>query len=69
MFATEVVTCIGQPIGIVVADTEAAARAGARAVAVKYQDIPAVLSIEEAIAANSYYEVRIITVQDWQTCN
>lgn len=58
IFASKIVTCIGMPIGIVVADTEAAARAGARAVVVKYQDIPAVLSIEEAVAANSYFEVR-----------
>lgn len=59
VFASSVVTCIGQPIGVVVADTEAAARAAARAVRVQYQDLPAVLSIDEAIAAGSYYEARL----------
>lgn len=58
VFATKLVTCIGHPIGVVVADTEAQARAAARAVAVTYEDMPAVLSIEQAIAAGSFYDVR-----------
>lgn len=53
----EVVTCVGQPIGVVVAETEAAARAGARAVVVEYEELPALLDIKDAIAADSYYEV------------
>lgn len=56
VFARSIVVCIGQPIGIVVADTEAAAQRAARAVKVAYQDLPAVLSIDEAIAAGSYFE-------------
>lgn len=44
------VTCVGQPIAIVAADTEAAARAGAKAVVVEYEDLPAVLDIDDAIA-------------------
>ncbi len=58
VFARDIVVCIGQPIGIVVADTEPHARAAARAVKVAYQDLPAVLSIDEAIAAGSYFEAR-----------
>ena len=49
--------CAGHAIGVIVADTEAAAQAGSRAVAVTYQDILPILSIEQAIEANSYFEV------------
>lgn len=45
-----------QVIGIVVATSESAARAGARAVEVGYEDLPAVMSIEEAIEAGAFYE-------------
>lgn len=45
-----------QVIGVVVATSEAAARAGARAVEVGYEDLPAVMSIEEAIEAGAFYE-------------
>jgi xanthine dehydrogenase/oxidase len=45
----------GQPIGLIVADSEARARAGARAVLVEYEDLPHVLSIEEAIEQNSFF--------------
>ena len=58
VFASSIVTCIGHPIGVIVADTEAHARAAARAVLVSYEDIPAVLSIEQAIAAGSFFDVR-----------
>ena len=58
VFASRIVTCIGQPIGVVGADSEPAARAAARAVRVQYQDLPAVLSIDEAVAAGSFYEAR-----------
>ena len=47
----------GHAIGVVVADTEAAAQAASRAVAVTYQDILPILSIEQAMEANSYFEV------------
>ena len=40
-----------------VAESEAAAREGAAAVVVAYADLPAVMSIEDAIAAGSLYEV------------
>jgi hypothetical protein len=44
---------VGQPIGIVVAKTHALAREGARAVKVEYKELPAIISIEDAIAAGS----------------
>lgn len=46
-----------QALGVVVAESEAAAREGAAAVVVAYADLPAVMSIEDAIAAGSLYEV------------
>ena len=58
VFATRTVTCVGQIIGIVVADTEAHAREAARAVAIDYQELPALVSIDDAIEAGSFYEVR-----------
>ena len=45
-------------LGVVVAGTEAAAREGAAAVAVQYADLPAVMSIDDAVAAGSMYEAR-----------
>ena len=56
LFATENVTCVGQVIGVAVAETEAEARAAARAVVVEYEDLPAVLDIDDAVAVQSYYE-------------
>ncbi|OSX71439.1 hypothetical protein BU14_0533s0004, partial [Porphyra umbilicalis] len=49
------VTCVGQPVGLVLAETHDAAVAGAAAVTVRYgADLPAVLSLEAAIAASAY---------------
>ena len=56
IFATEKVTCVGQIIGIVVADTKAHADEAALLVAVDYEELPAVLSIEDAIEADSFFD-------------
>uniref|UniRef100_A0A665VNZ2 FAD-binding PCMH-type domain-containing protein n=1 Tax=Echeneis naucrates TaxID=173247 RepID=A0A665VNZ2_ECHNA len=54
---TEVVSCIGQMICAVVADTRAHAKQGAAAVKVGYEDLPApVFTIEEAIEKSSFFE-------------
>jgi xanthine dehydrogenase large subunit len=45
----------GQPVAWVVGETEAAARLGAEQVRVEYEPLPAILSIEAAIAANSFH--------------
>jgi xanthine dehydrogenase/oxidase len=45
----------GQPIGLILADSESQARAGARAVLIEYEDLPTILSIEEAIEQNSFF--------------
>lgn len=41
---------------MVVAETEPLARRAAKAVKVVYEDLPAVISIEDAIESNSFYE-------------
>ncbi|KAK9811378.1 hypothetical protein WJX72_002855 [[Myrmecia] bisecta] len=55
-FCTKTVTAVGDRIGVVVADTEAHARAAAKLVRVEYEDLPAIFDCEQAIAANSFYE-------------
>jgi xanthine dehydrogenase large subunit len=45
----------GQPVAWAIAETEEAARLAAAAVAVEYEPLPAILSIDEAIAAGSFH--------------
>jgi len=54
-FAVDEVFTTGQPIGFVVADSAAQAQAGARAVQVEYEELPAIFTMEEAIEANSFF--------------
>jgi xanthine dehydrogenase/oxidase len=58
LFAAEIVTCVGQPLGIVIGRTEQAARSGARAVTVEYEDLPGppILDIDAARQARSFYQ-------------
>ena len=46
---------VGQVIGAIVAVNQEVAQAATRLVRVEYQDLPAVITIEEAIAAGSYH--------------
>ncbi|KAL5979766.1 xylitol dehydrogenase [Asimina triloba] len=55
LFAAESVTCVGQVIGVVVADTHENARSASQKVCFEYEDLPAVLSIEDALQANSFH--------------
>ena len=55
-FAVDKVYTHGQPIGIILADSAAHATAGARAVNVDYEELPAIFTIEEAIEKESFYE-------------
>lgn len=55
-FAVDEVTTAGQPIGVILAQTAKIAEAGSRAVHVEYEDLPSILTIEEAIEADSYFE-------------
>ena len=54
-FAVDEVFTAGQPIGMVLADSAKHAEAGARAVRVDYEDLPAIFTIEEAIANESFF--------------
>ena len=56
-FAVDEVRTCGQPIGLIMAETALQAKAGAIAVRVEYEDLPRILTIEEAIAQESYFPV------------
>uniref|UniRef100_A0A6S8ELY0 Xanthine dehydrogenase n=1 Tax=Aureoumbra lagunensis TaxID=44058 RepID=A0A6S8ELY0_9STRA len=57
LFRSEVVTCVGQPLGVIVAESHELAQTAARAVVVEYDisdtDKP-VFTIDQAVAAGSY---------------
>lgn len=55
-FAVDEVFTAGQPIGMILADSAKHAEAGSRAVKVEYEDLPAIFTIEEAIAKESYFQ-------------
>jgi xanthine dehydrogenase/oxidase len=54
-FAEDEVFTAGQPIGMVLATSAQQAEAGARAVLIKYEELPAIFTIEEAVAAESFF--------------
>jgi xanthine dehydrogenase/oxidase len=55
-FAVDEVFTAGQPIGMILARSAKEAEAAARAVKIKYEDLPAIFTIEEAIAKESYFD-------------
>lgn len=55
VFAKDEVTCIGHIIGAVVTDTREHAQRAAQAVKITYEDLPAIITIEDAIKNNSFY--------------
>ncbi|GAM86282.1 hypothetical protein ANO11243_042940 [Dothideomycetidae sp. 11243] len=55
-FAVDEVFTAGQPIGMVLATSAKQAEAGMRAVKVEYEDLPSILTIEEAIEKESYFD-------------
>jgi xanthine dehydrogenase/oxidase len=54
-FAEDKVFCHGMVIGMVYADTALEAQAGARAVKVEYEELHPIITIDEAIAAESFF--------------
>jgi xanthine dehydrogenase/oxidase len=54
--AVDEVYTAGQPIGMILADSAAHAAAGARAVKIEYEELPAVFTMEEAIEQKSFYD-------------
>ncbi|KAI7829410.1 putative xanthine dehydrogenase HxA [Gamsiella multidivaricata] len=63
IFVTDTVNCIGQTIGLIVADTQAIAQEAARLVKVEYKVLPAIVTIDEAVAAESYFPMKRSIVQ------
>ncbi|KAI0525010.1 hypothetical protein KFK09_004400 [Dendrobium nobile] len=55
VFASEKVTCVGQVIGIVVADTHGNAKAASKKVEIEYEELPPILSIRDAIKNESFF--------------
>ncbi|XP_022753579.1 xanthine dehydrogenase 1-like isoform X2 [Durio zibethinus] len=70
LFASEFVTCVGQVIGVVVADTHENAKLGAAKVHVEYEELPAILSIEDAVSAKSFHpnSQKILRKGDVELC-
>nr|XP_021506880.1 xanthine dehydrogenase/oxidase isoform X2 [Meriones unguiculatus] len=61
VFAKDKVTCVGHIIGAVVADTPEHAERAAKVVKITYEDLPAIITIEDAIKNSSFYgpEIKI----------
>jgi xanthine dehydrogenase/oxidase len=56
-FVTDTVFSEGQYIGLILADNKHQAQAAAAAVSIQYEDLPAILTIEQAIDADSYFKM------------
>ena len=54
LFASEIVECVGQPLFGVAADSMRAARVATRLVRTQYNKLPAVLTIEDALAGRHF---------------
>lgn len=55
-FAVDEVFTAGQPIGMILADSAKHAEAGARGVKIEYEELPAIMTIEEAVNKSSYFD-------------
>ncbi|XP_006910426.1 xanthine dehydrogenase/oxidase [Pteropus alecto] len=55
IFAKDKVTCVGQIIGAVVTDTPEHAQRAAQGVKITYEELPAIITIEDAIKNSSFY--------------
>ncbi|XP_038153656.1 xanthine dehydrogenase/oxidase [Cyprinodon tularosa] len=68
VFADSEVTCVGHIIGAVVADTQVHAQRAAKAVKIQYEELKPVVTIQEAIATQSFYEtIRSLQSGDLET--
>eukprot|EP00252_Welwitschia_mirabilis_P022734 TRINITY_DN6242_c0_g1_i4.p1 TRINITY_DN6242_c0_g1~~TRINITY_DN6242_c0_g1_i4.p1 ORF type:complete len:857 (-),score=218.91 TRINITY_DN6242_c0_g1_i4:256-2721(-) len=55
LFASEIVTCVGQVIGIVVAESQENAKLASQFIEIEYEELPAVLCIEDALRVGSFH--------------
>ncbi|KAI9595521.1 xanthine dehydrogenase [Syncephalis fuscata] len=58
VFAIDEVICVGQPIGMIAAIDQVTAQRAARMVKVEYEELPHIITIEEAIEAKSFFKVQ-----------
>ncbi|XP_038627933.1 xanthine dehydrogenase/oxidase-like [Tachyglossus aculeatus] len=56
VFADDEVTCVGHIIGAVLADTPEHAQRAAQAVKIAYEELPAIISMEDAIKNKSFHK-------------
>lgn len=59
IFASNTVTTYGQVIGVIAAESRKIARGAVRFVEVQYEELPVVLTIEDAIAAKSFHSTHL----------
>jgi xanthine dehydrogenase/oxidase len=55
-FAVDEIFTVGQPIGMILADTAKQAEQAARLVKIEYEELPAIFTIEEAIEHDSFFQ-------------
>ena len=67
IFAKDKVLYEGHPIGAILACNEAVARNAAALVKVQYEVLKPVVSIDDAIQANSYIEVSVSVIEKSET--
>lgn len=63
VFASDKVTCVGQVIGAIVAKTQAQAQRAAKMVKITYEELPKILTIEQAIAAESFVNPTPLSIE------
>ncbi|XP_030645465.1 xanthine dehydrogenase/oxidase [Chanos chanos] len=56
VLADKMVTCVGHIVGAIVADTQAHAQRASKAVKISYEELKPVVTIQEAIENESFYE-------------
>ena len=56
VFADGIVTSQGQPIGMIIAENQSIARRAAKLVSTSYENLPPIITIDDAIKANSFFE-------------
>nr|AOE43260.1 xanthine dehydrogenase [Coremiostelium polycephalum] len=62
LFASEIVEFVGHPIGVVIAETHQQALEAARLVAIDYEELPHVITIEDAIEKNSFLNLEHVII-------
>ncbi|XP_028907660.1 xanthine dehydrogenase/oxidase-like [Ornithorhynchus anatinus] len=64
VFADGEVTCVGHIIGAVLADTPEHAQRAAEAVRIAYEELPAIISIKDAIKNKSFYKISFLSTME-----